>query len=121
MLEGIIIHGEGIGKGLGYPTANIDIAPEKVHLGPGIYAAKALLGEESYIAGLVIVEKPWKVEVHLIDYTGPDIYGEHLQVDPIQRVSTFHKYTTEAELKRKIKKDIQLVSQVFDDPEVRAY
>ncbi len=121
MLEGIIIRGEGIGKKLGYPTANIDITPEKVHLGPGIYAAKAKLGEQSYTAGLVIIENPWKVEVHLIGYAGPDIYGEHLIVEPVQRVSTFHKYATQAELKRKINKDIQLVSQVFDDPEVRSY
>lgn len=121
MLEGIVIRGEGIGKALGYPTANIDVPREKVHLGPGVYAAKAVYDGDEYIAGLVIVEEPWKVEVHLIGYTGPDIYGERLTVEPVQRVSTFHKYATQKELKRKIKADIQLVTQVFDDPEVRSY
>ena len=117
MFTGTIVRGEGIGKTLGYPTANIDCELNETHLGGGVYAAKVILSEESYIAALVIMEKPCNVEVHLIGYTGPDVYGQELTVTPVQRVSTLEKYDSIDELKKKIEKDIMLVKQVFEDPE----
>ncbi|PIR03098.1 MAG: hypothetical protein COV60_02135 [Candidatus Magasanikbacteria bacterium CG11_big_fil_rev_8_21_14_0_20_43_7] len=116
MLEGIIIKGDGVGKKLGYPTANIDCNGLHKHLDAGVYAAKAMLGGKEYIAGLVIFPDMRKVEAHLIEYTGPDIYGERLIVVPVQRVSTFEQYPSEKELKKKIALDIVLVKQVFEDP-----
>lgn len=117
MLTGTIVRGKGFGKTLGYPTANIDCELNETHLGGGVYAATAILSNETYIAALVIMEKPCKVEVHLIGYTGPDVYGEELTVTPVQRVSTLETYDSIDELKKKIEKDIVLVRQVFDDPE----
>ncbi|PIR75525.1 MAG: hypothetical protein CO030_02865 [Candidatus Magasanikbacteria bacterium CG_4_9_14_0_2_um_filter_42_11] len=115
MLGGKIIRGDGIGRTLGYPTANINIDPEKVHFDAGVYAARATLLGTVYKAALVIMQHPWKVEAHLLDYTGDDIYGQDIQFEPVQRVSTLERYDTMDELKRKIAKDIALVREVFED------
>ncbi len=117
VLRGKIIRGEGKGRKLGYPTANIDCKKVDVHLGTGVYAATAILNEKKFIAGLVIVADPWKVEAHLVGYDGPDVYGEYLTIQPVQRISTLEKYDSEEELKKKIADDMLQVQQVFLDPE----
>lgn len=117
MFGGRIIHGDGIGKKLGYPTANIECEESSVHLGPGVYAAMATLETQKYIAALVIMTKPWKVEAHLVGYQGPDVYGQYLTMEPVQRVSTLETYASDDELKKKIASDIQLVKQVFESGE----
>ena len=117
MIGGTIIHGDGFGRKLGYPTANIDCIKKDIQLGPGVYAAKAFLDGQSYIAGLVVMFDPLKVEAHLVGYDGPDIYGEYLTIEPVQRVSTLEKYDSINELKKKIADDMQQVIQVFEDPE----
>ncbi len=118
MLGGTIIRGEGKGKQLGYPTANIDCEEKDVlRFGAGVYAAKAVLDGQTYIAGLVIMTNPLKVEAHLVGYDGPDIYGEYLTVEPVQRVSTLERYDSVDELKKKIADDMVQVVQVFEDPE----
>ncbi len=115
MFGGIIIKGEGIGKALGFPTANIDCEKDKVHLGGGVYAAIAMLDSKKYVAALVIVTAPWKVEAHLVGYNGPDVYGEFLSVSPVQKISTLETYASEDELKEKIAADVLLVKEFFQD------
>lgn len=115
MLVGKIIQGDGIGRTLGFPTANIDITPEKVRFEAGVYAATAQLDGETYYAALVIMTNPWKVEAHLLNYSNGDIYGHELHIEPVQRVSALERYDTQEELKAKIAKDIGMVRTVLED------
>lgn len=116
MLEGKIIRGKGIGKRLGYPTANIDCASSyNTHLVAGVYAAYAILEKIKYKAVLIIFPDMRKVETHLIEYSGPDIYGQRISVSPIQRVSSLERHSSEEELKQKITSDISLAMKVFED------
>ncbi|HCM54197.1 MAG TPA: hypothetical protein DIS59_04665 [Candidatus Magasanikbacteria bacterium] len=119
MIGGIIVHGDGLGKTLGYPTANIDVEQSSVRFESGVYAARATLHGKIYDAALVIIQSPWKVEAHLLDYAGPDIYGQELRIEPIQRVSSLERYDDIDELKAKIGRDITLVRQVFEDVAIR--
>ena len=48
MIGGIIVHGDGLGKTLGYPTANIDVEPSSVRFESGVYAARATLHGKIY-------------------------------------------------------------------------
>lgn len=114
MIEGIVINGEGLGRSLGWPTANLNIPAEKTHLQPGVYAARAIFRHTTYLAALVISEAPRdKVEVYLIDYTGEDFYGETLQVEPVQQVSQLELKDSVEELKEKIGADMQLIKDVL--------
>ncbi len=111
MLSGPVVNGDGIGKTYGCPTANLSLRRSQVKLHSGVYAATATLNREVYKAALVIQEKPWKVEVHLLDYKGPDFYGQHISIDPVQKVSEIESYDSIDELKEKIASDLELVRE----------
>lgn len=115
MFGGIVVHGDGYGKRLGYPTANLNISAKDTKCSPGIYAAHAVLKKQSYKSALVIDKTHNKVEVYLFDYEGGDFYGLHLDVDPIQKVSELEWYDSEEELKQKIEADVKLVREVLAD------
>lgn len=114
MLRGIVIKGDGIGKILGFPTANIDTPKAKVKYTLGVYAATTTLGEKKYNGALVIRDNPWKIEMFLFDYDGPDFYGDKIAIDPLQKTSMIEKMGSKKELKEKIAKDIQLVKDYFN-------
>ena len=99
MICGTVVHGDGKGKGLGYPTANIDVPVASTKLKPGVYAATANLNNETYSAALVIHEFWDKIEVYFLEYRGTDFYGSEITVDAIQRVSGLERLDTDEELK----------------------
>lgn len=111
MLASVVIFGDGIGKLYGYPTANLEVKRTQVPFTPGVYAAWATMERVRYPAALVIQSEPWKVEVHLLDYSGPDFYGAFLSVDPIQKISEIERYDSTAELKEKIINDLELIRE----------
>lgn len=113
MFRGMVVHGQKIGRTLGYPTANLDIPVKKTKFAPGVYAAHATLNRIQYKAALVIHSTLDKVEVHFFEYTGPDFYGVIISVDPVQKVSEIETYETEEALKEKIDADVMLVRRVF--------
>jgi riboflavin kinase/FMN adenylyltransferase len=81
-VEGIVVHGDGRGRELGFPTANLDV-PEGLLVPPdGVYAgwtrdrlAAVSIGTNPHFDG---VER--RVEAHLLDFDG-DLYGERLVVE----------------------------------------
>ena len=113
MFTGRIIRGEGIAKTLGYPTANLDVIPKKIGIGDGVYAARVTLRRMVFDAALIVQQqRVQKVEVYLFGYSGPDFYGESLEVSPIQKVSEIEQMSSE-ELKQKIDKDIIAIKDVL--------
>ncbi len=114
MIVGKVIHGEGIGKKLGFATANLDLDVSDLEIAEGVYAAKANHGGNVYNAALIILAKSNKVEVFLFDYTGQDIYGEKLQVEYLEKVSEIEIFEKKEDLVEKIKKDINLVKSFFN-------
>lgn len=89
-ISGRVIHGNEIGRTLGFPTANIRVAEPpalsgvcavRVH-GAGLEGrpAVASLGQRPVVAG-----RDWLLEVHLFDYDG-DLYGKHLLVEFVDRI-----------------------------------
>jgi len=89
-LEGPVVHGDKLGRTLGYPTANIDLG-DQLRPRIGIYAVEALIeGEGSWRGGAASLgTRPTvggvdlRFEVHLLDFAG-DLYGQTLRVRPIK-------------------------------------
>lgn len=81
-VEGVVVRGDGRGRELGFPTANLDV-PEGLLVAPdGVYAgwsrgrrAAVSIGTNPHFDGL----EP-RVEAHLLDFDG-DLYGERLVVE----------------------------------------
>lgn len=111
-ITGMVVHGEKRGRLLGYPTANLEFK-KRLHISPGIYAGWVIIGKKKYMAGLYIPEPVNRVEAHVLDYAGESLYGTHLEIQVVQKVSEIEKYDSDEELVAKIKKDIEMVREVL--------
>ena len=85
-LSGQVVKGQQIGRSLGFPTANIQIADDyKLLPRDGAYAVHAEVNSIQYKAILNIGDRPTvdgekkTIEAHLIDFEG-DLYGQELRV-----------------------------------------
>ncbi|MFQ5780923.1 MAG: bifunctional riboflavin kinase/FAD synthetase, partial [Nitrospiria bacterium] len=105
-MEGKVIHGDGEGEMLGYPTANFRL-PNEVVPKEGVYAARvAILRTEGYHdldATVYIGAKPTfegrevRMEVHLFDFR-EDLYGKRLLVTFIEWIREDVKFQDKAAL-----------------------
>ncbi len=111
-LAGPITRGDGLGRQLGFPTANIDTIG--LALPPrGVYAVHSLVGGKSYRSVLNIGFRPTlqnphpqlRVEAHLIDFEG-DLYGQQLELVFVDKLREETKFASLAELRNQIARDI---------------
>ena len=115
-LIGTVIKGDGRGRTIGYPTANIEVQnPNKVIPKRGVYAVRVHeVGElEVFEAMMNVGVRPtfsgnrqsqqW-LEVHMFDYSG-DLYGKDLQVDFVKRMRDEEKFNSIDALVKQLSKD----------------
>jgi len=111
-LHGHVVTGTGRGIKLGFPTANVDVAPEQALPADGVYASRAHLDDQIYPAMTNIGRRPTfegshrLVEVLLLDYHS-DLYGQELTIDIIERLRGEKKFDTPEELKKQIAEDVK--------------
>ena len=99
-ISGKVKKGHGLGKQLGFATANLDVAPEKLLPGNGIYAIKSIdnrwgllyIGVRPTFEGL---ER--SVEVHYIDYSG-NLLNKKLSVRILKKLRNEQKFSSKEEL-----------------------
>jgi riboflavin kinase/FMN adenylyltransferase len=111
MLTGTIVRGKGIGKQLGYPTANLSIA-EKYKLIPktGAYTVESKLNGKTVYGMMNIGYNPTvngteqSIEINFFDFDG-DLYDQKIQVDILERLRDEHKFESVDALKTQLKKD----------------
>ena len=106
-VEGTVVTGERRGKELGFPTANLDPAPDLLIPPLGIYAGEALghraaisIGTNPHFGGSEL-----RIEAFLLDFDG-DLYGERLVVELWQRLRDEAAFGSEAELIAAIDDDV---------------
>jgi riboflavin kinase/FMN adenylyltransferase len=105
--DGIVVHGAGRGRLLGFPTANLDSPPDLLVPALGIYAG-AVLGHRAAIS---VGTNPTyggterRVEAHLLDFDG-DLYDQRLVVELWQRLRDEAAFASEAELIAAIGRDV---------------
>jgi len=116
---GTVVHGERIGRDLGYPTANID--PENDMLPPrGIYAAQLRIGHRLHNAAAYIGHRgtfhenePQVLEVHLIDEEGIDLYGQQVEVSYLEYIRGDRVFEDSKKLKEQIETDIAAIRSIL--------
>jgi len=109
-MTGIVTHGDARGRELGYPTANLEVTPEKLIPGDGVYAVGVQIQGARYRAVMNIgarptFNRPHSLEVHLIDYTG-DLYGKSITVFFSTRLRDSRTFASAGELQQQIGHDI---------------
>lgn len=111
-LHGKVVRGKQLGRTLGYPTANIEIAEESKLLPPdGVYAVRVLLAGQTFGGMMNIGIRPTvddypgrSVEVNIFDFDR-DIYGQTLSVEIIAWVRSEVKFSSIENLKEQLGKD----------------
>lgn len=110
-ITGKVVHGDGRGRELGFPTANL-VPDEKIYALPaeGVYRGVAFADGE-YPALINVGRNPTfdcadlRMEVYLQGFTG-DLYGKELRVSFLQYLRPEKKFSHAEELLKQIKKDL---------------
>ncbi len=119
-LTGTVVHGDALGRELGYPTANLEIDPIKLVPADGVYAARVHHNGLPYRAALSIGTKPTlkengerTIEVLLIGFAG-DLYGQKLTVECERYLRPQKKYSSLEELKLSIANDVSVIQSLLE-------
>jgi riboflavin kinase / FMN adenylyltransferase len=107
-VAGVVVEGDRRGKLLGFPTANLELAPDQLLPPKGIYAGAALgrraaisIGVNPHYGGTTL-----RVEAHLLDFDG-DLYGRRLRVELWERLRDERAFGSEEELVEAIAADVE--------------
>jgi riboflavin kinase/FMN adenylyltransferase len=126
-LTGAVVRGRGIGRGLGSPTANLEVHPDKLLPAEGVYAAVAVLpgsdappGPAAVVIGpaptLGIAEP--RIEAHLLDFDG-DLYDRELALGLLRRLRPIETFPDPEQLARQIDRDLAETRRLFAETAAR--
>jgi riboflavin kinase/FMN adenylyltransferase len=113
-LHGPVIHGDGRGRTIDVPTANLSYSPDKMIPAKGIYACWAYLNNKKYQAAINIGTNPTftpdkqspNVEAHLLDFR-QEIYGDDVRLEFVARLRDELKFDSVDKLLEQIWKDVE--------------
>lgn len=120
-LIGKVVMGQQIGRTIGFPTANLQIPPDKFLPRHGVYAVDVLLGRvhsaqsssQSWLRGVMnigcrptVAGKEPTIEVHLLNWSG-NLYNQTLTVNLIRFLREEQKFASLEALKEQITQDCQ--------------
>lgn len=120
-LTGKVVKGDGLGKQINYPTANIYVEENyKIIPKDGVYFIKTLIDDNEFHGMMNIGHRPTigenkkSIEVHLFDFDN-DIYDKTISVDVLLKIRDEIKFSSIEALKEQLKKDetycIQLINK----------
>lgn len=112
---GHVIHGRGVGKGYGVPTANIGVEANKLLPASGVYETEVAVGDGTRYRGLTNIGaqptfgvEQLAVETLLLDFEG-DLYGQEICLTFVRKIRDIRKFESKEALKEQIGQDIALI------------
>jgi riboflavin kinase/FMN adenylyltransferase len=112
-IRATVVRGDGRGRSLGFPTANLRVAhPAKLIPAEGIYAARALLRDRAVDGVVHIGARPTfpgteaTVELYLFDFD-EDLYGAELALTLCERIREVRRFADVESLIRAIEEDVR--------------
>jgi riboflavin kinase / FMN adenylyltransferase len=110
-LTGTVVEGKKLGRTIGFPTANLQVAePFKLIPASGVYAVRVRVKGHPFGAMLNIGYRPTvggtslSIEAHLFQFSG-DLYGQEVEVTFLKRLRDEHKFAGLEELKAQLAQD----------------
>ncbi len=122
-VRGVVVRGDGRGKHLGFPTANLMVSNgDKLLPSAGIYAVWGVLRSGTYPGALHLGPRPTfkgsppAIELHLIDFDG-DLYGESVRVDFVRFLRDVQPFGTVSALVDQMRDDVEEARTILrNDP-----
>jgi riboflavin kinase/FMN adenylyltransferase len=118
-IRGMVVRGEGRGRSLGFPTANLWVpANGKLIPPPGVYAVKAGLKRGVFGGAIHIGPRPTfrgsppTIELHLMDFDG-DLYGEQIRVEFIKFLRGVHAFSSASALVSQLRLDVDAAREAL--------
>lgn len=110
-LTGKIVKGDGLGKKINYPTANIFIEETyKIIPKDGVYLVETIIKDKLFKGMMNIGHRPTigtnvkSIEVHLFNFN-EDIYGQVISIKMISKIRDEKKFSSIEALKEQLVKD----------------
>jgi riboflavin kinase/FMN adenylyltransferase len=121
---GVVVRGDGRGRQLGFPTANVSVAPGSVLPPDGIYAGwlerSSAAPDQGLLPAAVSIgtrptyyedgEAERLVEAYVLDFDG-DLYGESVRLVVGERVRGQVRFESEADLVAQMDSDVEAVRE----------
>ena len=112
-VRGLVVRGDGRGRKLGFPTANLFVPVNGKLIPPaGVYAVRGCLKRGVFDGAIHIGPRPTftgsrpTIELHLLDFRG-DIYGEEVKVEFIRHLREVRPFASAAALVEQLKYDVE--------------
>ena len=124
-LDGEVVHGDGRGRKLGFPTANL-VTEKEILPCYGVYAVK-VKWRETYYDGVINIgcrptfaASPPTLEIHLLDFH-ENLYGERLRIYFVERLRDELKFSTIEALQDAVAVDISRARLVLANASIVEY
>lgn len=124
-MDGVVIHGDDRGKGLGFPTANLQLDPALVNPARGVYAGRARVDESWLPAAVNVGVNPTfggdpattslRVEAFLLDFEG-DLYGQTIRIEFHERLRDEQRFESATALVAQMKADVEATRGLMAGP-----
>lgn len=118
-IEGVVIHGRGIGKLVGMPTANLQIAPNNRLPEAGVYISKIELDAQPLYGITHIGTRPTvdndsdiSIDTHIIDFN-KEIYGHSMKIQLFSKIRDIQKFDNLSLLLEQIRNDCLVVQDYW--------
>ncbi|HLZ37373.1 MAG TPA: bifunctional riboflavin kinase/FAD synthetase [Mycobacteriales bacterium] len=116
-VEGVVVRGDGRGRDLGFPTANLEPVPHSAIPADGVYAGRLHRAVASWPAAISVGSNPTfegterRVEAYAID-ADLDLYGDHVGVDFVQRLRGMERFASVDELTAAMGRDVARTREI---------
>lgn len=120
-IGGSVIHGDGRGKELGFPTANVQFWEEQLLPAGGVYATWAWVNDERHPAVTNLGFRPTfdqqslrpHLETHLLNFRG-DLYNQPLTLEFVQHLRPEIRFPSVNALVEQVNKDMKTAEEVLN-------
>ena len=119
-LSGTVVRGDGRGRAIGVPTANLDVWKEHAVPANGVYAGWAWVGNLRFKAAVnvgvrpTVTDKPIRtIEAHILDFDR-DIYGVNVALDFVARLRGEQRFPSLDALVMQIKSDVETTRRIIE-------
>ncbi len=113
LLVGRVVHGDGLGRELGYPTANVAIGSRIIIPPDGIYLVHAFWNGDRSTGLLYIGTRPTlgdgeaRCEVHLLSPPTCELYEHTVEVQLLRKLRDDRAFASLADLKQQMAQDVK--------------